>query len=317
MHYTSFVERKELKRMEIITVVPRGYCKGVVRAITLAKETAQKYPNQPITMLGMIVHNRHVVEACEHLGIHCVEEKGKTRLELLDKINEGIVIFTAHGVSDAVYQKAIQKGLTVVDASCDDVTKTQSIVKNYLKKDFDIIYIGKLNHPEAEAVLAISSRVHFVTNIHDINQLPLFNKVIVTNQTTMSIKEIANLIEECKTKYPHLIIHDEICNATRIRQEAIAKLENIDCLIVVGDPHSNNTLKLKEIADNSGIKNIFLVETSNDLSEEWIENCKRIAVTSGASTPTYLTNQVIESLKNYEKKGVLLKTPIDYDHLLD
>lgn len=317
MHYTSFVERKEIKRMEIITVVPRGYCKGVVRAITLAKETATNYPNQPITMLGMIVHNRHVVEACQHLGIQCIEEKGKTRLELLDKINEGIVIFTAHGVSDEVYKKAISKGLTVVDASCDDVTKTQTIVKNYVNNNYDVIYIGKQNHPEAEAVLSISDRVHFVANEIDIKNLPMFENVIITNQTTMSISEISNLIEICKQKYPQIVIFDEICNATRIRQEAIEKLVDVDCLIVVGDPHSNNTLKLKEIAKNAYIKNIYLVETSNDLCIEWLTNKNRIAVTSGASTPTYLTNQVIESLKYFEKNGVLLKNPIDYNHLLD
>lgn len=303
--------------MEIIPVTPRGYCKGVVRAINLAKQTAKQYPNEKITMLGMIVHNKYVVEACEKLGILCVEEKGKTRLDLLDKIDSGVVIFTAHGISDEVYQKAIEKNLIVVNASCDDVTKTQAIVKEYLNQDYEVIYIGKKFHPEAEAVIAISSHVHFVETLDDIQQLPTFSKVMITNQTTMSIKEIYTLIEACKEKYPSIIVLDEICNATRIRQEAIEKLTDTDCLFVVGDPKSNNSNKLKEIALLNGIPQVHLIETSNEIQKNWLEGCDRIAITSGASTPTYLTNQVIEVLKHYSKTNELLHLAIDIDHLLD
>lgn len=303
--------------MEIIPVTPRGYCKGVVRAINLAKETAKKYPNKPIAMLGMIVHNKYVVEACEKLGIRCVEEKGKTRLELLDKIHSGVVIFTAHGISDEVYNKAIQKGLIVVNASCDDVTKTQTIVKEHLNQGYEVLYIGKKNHPEAEAVIAISNHVHFIESLDDIHALPSFNQVMITNQTTMSIKEIFTLIEACKEKYPNIKVLDEICNATRIRQEAIEKLENIDCLIVVGDPKSNNSNKLKEIALLHDIPQVYLVETSNEIQKKWLEGCDRIAITSGASTPTYLTNQVIQVLKHYSETHELEHLAIDIHHLLD
>lgn len=303
--------------MEIIPVIPRGYCKGVVRAINLAKETAQKYPNTPITMLGMIVHNQYVVEACEKLGIHCIEEKGKTRLELLDKINDGIVIFTAHGVSEEVIKKAQQKGLITIDASCDDVTKTQSIVKDYLENNYDVLYIGKKNHPEAEAVVAISPHVHFIETEQDLDNLPSFNKVMITNQTTMSIFEIYKILEACKQKYADVEILDEICNATRIRQEAIMKLENIDCLLVVGDPKSNNSNKLKEIALERNIPSVYLLETAKDVEEEWIKDKNRIAVTSGASTPTYLTNQVIKMLQHYAETTELIKPEIDINQLLD
>ncbi|MEG0076317.1 4-hydroxy-3-methylbut-2-enyl diphosphate reductase [Anaerorhabdus sp.] len=303
--------------MEIIPVTPRGYCKGVVRAINLAKKTALEYPNEMIFMLGMIVHNKYVVEACELLGIQCVEEKGKTRLELLDKIHSGVVIFTAHGISDEVYQKAIEKGLIVVNASCDDVTKTQIIVKEYLEKDYEVLYIGKKFHPEAEAVIAISDHVHFIESKDDINQLPDYPQVMVTNQTTMSIKEIYSIIEACKAKYKHIVILDEICNATRIRQEAIEKLTDTDCLFVVGDPKSNNSNKLKEIALLNGIPHVYLIETSNDIQKNWLEGCDRIAITSGASTPTYLTNQVIEVLKHYSESNELLHLDIDMNHLLD
>ena len=299
--------------MEIIPVIPRGYCKGVVRAINLA----QKYPNTPITMLGMIVHNQYVVEACEKLGIYCIEEKGKTRLELLDKINDGIVIFTAHGVSEEVIKKAQQKGVITIDASCDDVTKTQSIVKDYLENNYDVLYIGKKNHPEAEAVVAISPHVHFIETEQDLDNLPSFNKVMITNQTTMSIFEIYKILEACKQKYADVEILEEICNATRIRQEAIMKLENIDCLLVVGDPKSNNSNKLKEIALERNIPSVYLLETAKDIEEEWIKDKNRIAVTSGASTPTYLTNQVIKMLQHYAETTKLIKPEIDINQLLD
>lgn len=312
-----FLDTERNVEMEIIPVIPRGYCKGVVRAINLAKQTAHKYPNTTITMLGMIVHNKYVVEACEQLGIQCVEEKGKTRLELLDKIKSGVVIFTAHGISEEVYHKAIEKGLIVVDASCDDVTKTQLIVKEYLSKGYEVLYIGKKHHPEAEAVIAISEHVHFIENENDLVNLPKYNKIMVTNQTTMSIIEIYKVLEAAKEKYPNIEILDEICNATRIRQEAIEKLENIDCLFVVGDPKSNNSNKLKEIAIEHNIPNVYLIETSNDIKEEWLKDANRVAITSGASTPTYLTNQVIQSLNNYASTNKLLHLKIDIKHLLD
>ena len=139
--------------MEIIKVVPRGYCQGVVRAIQTAEKTARENSGQPIHMLGMIVHNRFVVEACEKLGIHCLEARGKTRLELLDEIDHGTVIFTAHGVSDAVYEKAAAKGLHIVDATCPDVRKTHDLIRDHVAHG-DVLYIGKKNHPEAEGALA-------------------------------------------------------------------------------------------------------------------------------------------------------------------
>ncbi len=317
MHYTSFIDRKETKKMEIIPVVPRGYCKGVVQAINLAKETVVNYPNQRITMLGMIVHNQYVIDACEHLGINCVSDKGKTRLELLDLIEDGVVIFTAHGVSDAVYEKAREKGLILVDASCSDVMRTKNLVGDYLQKDFDVIYIGKKNHPESEAILSLSNRVHLITSLEEIEILPPFKKVMLTNQTTMSILEISSLINSCNQKYPHIVILEEICQATRIRQEAVQKLTNIDCLIIVGDPHSNNTNKLKELGEQANIPKIHLIETANHLVPSWFNDVHRVAVTSGASTPTLLTNQVLASLESFSKHGEFPTLSIDFKKLLD
>lgn len=301
--------------MEIIPVVPRGYCKGVYRAIKIAKETVKLYPDQPIYMLGMIVHNRFVVEACEHYNIRCIEDKDLTRMELLDKIDKGVVIFTAHGVSLEVKAKAQTKGLIIVDASCEDVLKTHQIILEHIPNG-DCIYIGKKHHPEAEGACGLGSNIYLVSNMEDIDKLPRLHNVLITNQTTMSIIEIQKLIDHALGKYPDAKVADEICNATRIRQQAILKLKDIDSLIVVGDPTSNNSKKLKEIAKQN-IPNIYMIETVNDLNEEMFKDVERLAITSGASTPTYLTEQIIQMIQEYDKTKILNKKPIEIDKILD
>lgn len=301
--------------MEIIPVVPRGYCKGVYRAIKIAKETAEQYPDKPIYMLGMIVHNKYVVEACKLYNIKCIEDKSLTRLELLDRIDNGVVIFTAHGVSQKVIDKAIAKGLIIVNASCEDVLKTHQIILDHIKHG-DCIYIGKKNHPEAEGACSLADNIYMISNKKDIDDLPKLHNVLITNQTTMSILEIQDLINYALQKFPSAKVVDEICNATRIRQQAILNLKDIDCLIVVGDPNSNNTKKLKDIAANS-IPKIYMIETVNDLNEEMFNGINRLAITSGASTPTYLTEQIIQTIKEYNNTHILNKKPIEIDKILD
>ena len=301
--------------MDIITVSPRGYCKGVIRAINIAKKTKQDNPTSKITILGMIVHNKYVVEACENLGIVCLDAKGKTRLELLDEINEGIVLITAHGVSDQVIKKAKDKGLTIVDATCVDVIKTHDIVKNHINNG-DVIYIGKKTHPEAEGVIALSDKVHLVSCKEDIDNLKELKNVLITNQTTMSLLDIDYLIKECLIKFKDAKVYEEICNATRVRQEAIKNLENIDVLFVVGDISSNNSNQLKNIALDSGIKKAFLIETSNDITKDMLNDVVSIGVTSGASTPTYLTTQVIDVLNHYIETKELIHLNVDISKII-
>lgn len=287
--------------MEVIKVIPRGYCKGVVNAIQLAKKTAEQYKDTPIYVLGMLVHNSYVMQALSELNIIAVDDKTKTRLELLDEIEHGIVIFTAHGISNKVKEKAQQKGLICIDASCPDVVKTQNIVSEYLSKEFDVLYIGKPHHPEAEAVVSLSEHVHLISKKEDIENIPYLEKVFVTNQTTMSIFDIQELFQTIKDRFPHAVFCEEICNATRIRQQAVADLKNkdIDVLYVVGDKYSNNSNRLAQIALDQGIKNVYLIDDVTNIQDEQLENVNRVAVTAGASTPTYLTTQVIEYLETY------------------
>jgi len=281
--------------MEIITVNPRGFCKGVVKAIMIAKETAKQYPDQTITILGELVHNRYVVNALKEYRINTVESKGQTRIDLLDQVNEGVVIFSAHGISSKVIEKAKQKGLITIDASCEDVISTQNLIQSYLNQRYTILYIGQENHPEAEAICDIDKKnILFIKDLKSIHELNLeSSRIFVTNQTTMSILEIKDMLELIKEKFPQAVISDEICNATRTRQEAILNLVDIDCLIVIGDPKSNNTRMLARIGTNKGIKNVYQIETVKDLFEIDLKQYNRIAITAGASTPSYLVNQVI------------------------
>ena len=287
--------------MKILKVAPRGYCKGVVRAITLAKECAKKYPNQTITILGMLVHNRYVIEALADLHIKTIDDKTKTRMQLLDEIKEGIVIFTAHGISPQVKAKAKAKGLLCVDASCPDVMKTQAIVQAQIDQGRFVFYIGKKHHPEAEAICSLSERIYLIERAADIPTVPQAS-IFVTNQTTMSIFDIEQLFADIRKTYPHAIFSQEICNATRIRQEAVANLahEAVDILYVVGDPSSNNSNRLAQIAQEHGIPNVYLIDDVYGIQAEQLTNAQCVAVTAGASTPTYLTNQVIAYLENYE-----------------
>lgn len=289
--------------MEVIKVTPRGYCKGVTRAISLAKKTITEHPGKQIYILGMLVHNRYVMEALAQQSVIAIDDKKKTRMELLDVIPSGsIVIFTAHGVSPMVIEKAKQKNLVFVDASCPDVVKTQQIVRDQLNKGMEVLYIGKAAHPEAEAITSLSSHVHLITSKEDIEALPSLEYVFVTNQTTMSVFDVEVLFEVIKEHCPLAVFSEEICNATRIRQQAVVDLkdQHIDVLFVVGDTHSNNSNRLAQIANEQGIKQVYLIDNVQDIQHEYLRDAKRVAVTSGASTPTYLTTQVISYLEHYD-----------------
>ena len=285
--------------MEVKSIVPRGYCKGVVRAIDIAKKAS--HLNEPVYILGMIVHNQYIVNALEELGVHTIDIKGKTRLELLDEIDEGTIIITAHGAGDDVFKKAKKKGLNVIDASCLDVIKTHDLIKEKINEGHEILYIGKKGHPEAEGVLSINKeKIHLITKKEDIDHVDTNKKYVMTNQTTMSLYDVYDLCEYAKKVLPNVEIEKETCTATKIRQEAIKNIEDdVDIVFIVGDPHSNNTKKLASIAGEN--KDVYMIESINDLDIHVLKGKKKAAVSSGASTPTYLTNQIIQFLQQFNE----------------
>lgn len=302
--------------MEVKAIVPRGYCKGVVRAIEIAKKAAQE--NGPVYILGMIVHNQYIVNALEELGVHTIDHKGKTRLELLDEIDDGTVIITAHGAGENVFQKAKEKGLHIIDASCPDVIKTHQLIQTKRQDGYEILYIGKSGHPEAEGAISIDpEHIHLISSQSDIDQMDKREHYVITNQTTMSLYDVYDLCEYAKKTLPYVEIAQETCTATKVRQEAIQNIdEDVDIVFIIGDPHSNNTKKLASIA--SFKKDVYMIESLQDLDLNCLKGKQCAAVSSGASTPTYLTNQVIEFLKQFDETlpQTYQKPTIDKDKIL-
>lgn len=286
--------------MELIKVTPRGYCYGVVDAINMVRAVA-KDPEapRPIYVLGLIVHNHHVVEEMTQLGVITLD--GDNRLELLEQVEKGTVIFTAHGVSPAVKVRARDKGLYVVDATCPDVTKTHDIIRELAGLGYDIIYVGKKGHPEPEGAVGVApDRVHLVTRLADLDALTFGPdaKLAITNQTTLSQWDTQAVMDAAKDRWPQIQAYNEICRATQLRQEAIAQIApSVDLTIVVGDRRSNNSNRLVQVAKEKGGCEAYLVDNASEIDPEWLVGKKRVAVTSGSSTPTQVTRDVIRRLE--------------------
>ena len=301
--------------MEVVAIRPRGYCYGVVNALRVVKKAVKDHPKEKIHILGIIIHNKFIKEALDRLGVISVYDDNKSKMELLDTINEGVVIFSAHGIAQNVVDKALAKDLVVYNATCRDVLKTQDIVKSYLIKDYQVLYIGKKNHPEAEAMLSIDPKnIHLITNIQDLKNIDINDKCIVTNQTTMSIYDTKDIMHEIKKLNSSVIIINEICNATQMRQEALINLKNFDLLYVVGDHLSNNSNNLAKIGKNN-VNTVRLIESVMDIDDNDLKDIQRVGVTSGASTPASITQQVIDYLEKYPNTTSADRV-IDYDKLL-
>jgi 4-hydroxy-3-methylbut-2-enyl diphosphate reductase len=290
------------KAMEVIKISPRGYCYGVVDAMVMARRAAQnpELP-RPIYILGMIVHNHHVTDAFEDEGIITLD--GKDRLDILKQVDHGTVIFTAHGVSPEVRRVAKEKGLTTIDATCPDVTKTHDIIREKKEEGYHIVYVGKKGHPEPEGAIGVAPDVvHLVESLDDVDNLELdAEKILATNQTTMSQWDVNTIMQRIVEKYPQTEIYNEICLATQVRQEAVAKqAKDADLLIVVGDPRSNNSNRLAQVSEEIAGTPGHRIANISELDLDWLTGVKKIAVTAGASTPTPITKQVIRFLEQYD-----------------
>ncbi len=282
--------------MEIRKITPQGYCGGVRYALKLV-ETALNDPTiqRPIYMLGSIIHNQHVINSLISKGVILLEGPNQSRLELLEKIESGTVIFSAHGVSPKVKKRAIEKGLNILDTTCKNVERIHQNMEKYLAQGYTAAYIGTPNHPECEGVLGIDSRIKLISNIQDVSNLEA-SSLYVTNQTTLSADDTKEIYEQIRIRFPDAILDNTICNATTIRQEAMKNRNSTDLCIVVGDVHSSNTNKLVEVSKKSGI-NTILVEDLEDLKKYSFQNFKKISISSGASTPDELVDEIISYLE--------------------
>ena len=286
--------------MEVLKITPRGYCHGVVDAFRIAKRVREETAG-PVHMLGMLVHNTHATDDLQEQGIALVDQPD--RLRGLEHIKEGTVIFTAHGVSPQVKQRAVELGLKPVDATCSDVVRTHELVADLARNGYEVVYIGRKGHPEPEGVMGEApGKVHLVQDPADIEALDLHgDRVAVTCQTTLSVWDTEDLIGRVKARYPNAEVHNEICRATQERQEAaVEAAKHVDLVIVVGSPRSSNSLRLVEVVKKLGGKPAYLVDRMEDLELAWFKGAKKVGVTSGASTPTQLTRRVIEHLEAFE-----------------
>ena len=239
--------------MDVLKVTPRGYCYGVVDAIQLVKQVAQDPGTpRPIYVLGQIVHNHHVVEELSALGVVTLD--GADRLSLLEGVEQGTVIFTAHGVSPAVKIRARAKGLHCVDATCPDVTRTHDLIRELVAQGYHILYVGKRGHPEPEGAMGEApAHVILVETAADVAalQLPQTDRLAITTQTTLSKWDTAAVIAAAQARWPQIQVYNEICLATQLRQEAAVKFgQDADLTIVVGDARSNNSNRLVSVVQD-------------------------------------------------------------------
>ncbi len=285
--------------MVVVSLTPRGYCHGVVGAIKEMREILNnKSLPRPIYILGRLVHNEKIVNDFEALGIKTLD--GASRVKMLKSIKTGTVIITAHGASQAVYDLAEQKGLRLIDTTCKDVFTSQQTMKDYVAKGYHVIFIGKHTHPESETARSIDN-VHVVENVSDIETLNVPTSVVaVTNQTTMSLFDIYPIAEKLREKYPSLTMIEEICDATKKRQQAVYdQPSDVEHCFVVGDKGSNNTNKLKEVSLKAGIE-ATLIESVEDVDVAMLKSLNKVSVTAGASTPTQLVKEVITFLQQFD-----------------
>jgi 4-hydroxy-3-methylbut-2-enyl diphosphate reductase len=271
-----------------------------VDAFRVAKRVRES-TDGPVHMLGQLVHNTHATDELQEQGIRLVDPPN--RLAGLDQIAGGTVIFTAHGVSPQVKARAAELGLQAVDATCSDVVRTHDLVRGLVENGYEVVYVGRRGHPEPEGVIGEApGHVHLVQDLGDVERLDIpGGRIAVTCQTTLSMWDTDALIEAVRRRYPGVEVHNEICRATQERQEAAVRAAaDVDLVIVVGSPRSSNSVRLVEVVRKMAGRPAYLVDRLEDIDPRWLEGKRRVGVTSGASTPTRLTRQVIAHLEALE-----------------
>jgi 4-hydroxy-3-methylbut-2-enyl diphosphate reductase len=279
--------------MRVVLAQPRGFCAGVERAIEIVERALEKY-GPPIYVRHEIVHNRHVVERLRAKGAHFVDE--------IDEVPKGsVTIFSAHGVASAIEQRAADRGLPVIDATCPLVSKVHIEGQRYANQGREIILIGHAGHPEIVGTMGrINGRVHLISSPDEVAHLDVADadKLAFITQTTLSVDDTRAVIEALKARFPTIVGPDtkDICYATQNRQRAARELAGIvDVVLVVGAPNSSNSNRLREIAAE-GVPS-YLIEDARALDPSWLEGVSAVGITAGASAPAELVEEVITRLR--------------------
>ncbi len=280
--------------MQVVLAQPRGFCAGVVRAISIVERALDKY-DAPVFVRHEIVHNKHVVEDLKGKGARFVDE--------IDEIPSGAVtIFSAHGVARSVEDSAGIRGLPVIDATCPLVTKVHLQGKRYVSQGRTVILVGHAGHPEVEGTMGqIPGPVHLVQTEEDVSALPIQREapVAYVTQTTLSIDDTRGIIDAIKRRFVNVVGPEtnDICYATQNRQMAVRELTKIaDVILVVGAKNSSNSNRLREIGEEAGVPSYLLADGS-ELKPEWVRGAQIIGLTAGASAPEAMVQDVIASLR--------------------
>ncbi len=284
--------------MKVEVLEPKGYCSGVVRAIDIALKAKREHPNEKIYVFGMLVHNHETINFLKEKGIETIFETNKEAIENLQK--GSVLVFTAHGHDEKIEEYVLANGLTTYDATCPVVKGNIKTIKDKLLNGYKVIFIGKKNHPETNAVLSISKDIYlFDDTLLKNNYLSTNTNIFVANQTTLNYKELLDIHNEIKATFPHAKIINEVCSTTRLRQERIRNLsKDVDLVLVVGSTSSNNTMKLYGIAKELYGDKAILLESARDLDLQAIKNKKYAVISSGASTPIETIEAIEKLLKD-------------------
>ena len=278
----------------VLLAAPRGYCAGVDRAVVAVEQALEVY-GAPIYVRKQIVHNKHVVSTLERKGAIFVEET--------DEVPEGAtVIFSAHGVAPSVHEEAKVRNLKTIDATCPLVTKVHNEAKRFAKEDFDILLIGHEGHEEVVGTAGEApDKVILVDGVADVGNIKVRDekKLVWLSQTTLSVDETLETVSALKERFPLLIDppSDDICYATQNRQLAIKEIApKCDLVLIVGSKNSSNSVRLVEVALEVGAKAAYLIDYASEVENEWFENVETIGVSSGASVPEILVDELLDFL---------------------
>ena len=287
--------------MDIILANPRGFCAGVDRAIAIVERALEQH-GAPIYVRHEVVHNKFVVDDLKQKGAIFVDE--------LHEVPHGAtVVFSAHGVSQAVRLEAVARGLNVFDATCPLVTKVHVEVAKMRGQGREIVMIGHAGHPEVDGTMGqAQGGIYLVESVADVGRLTVRDpqRLAYVTQTTLSMDDAAAVVVALKGRFPDIVgpKKDDICYATQNRQDAVkAMVPKVDTVIVVGSPNSSNSNRLREVAANRGVPT-YLVDHAGELRPEWVAGKLRVGVTAGASAPEVLVRQVIVRLKELGAQGV-------------
>lgn len=287
--------------MELLLANPRGFCAGVDRAIEIV-ERALELHGAPIYVRHEVVHNKFVVDG--------LRKKGAVFIEEISDVPDGsILIFSAHGVSQAVRQEAENRKLTIFDATCPLVTKVHLQVSRIRAQGKEIVMIGHKGHPEVEGTMGQSENgMYLVESPDDVSTLQVKDEqnLAYVTQTTLSVDDAASIVAALKTRFPFITgpKKDDICYATQNRQDAVKMLvKQCDVVIVVGSPNSSNSNRLREVAENVGVP-AYLVNDENELKPEWFADNSRVGISAGASAPEVLVKGVVEKLEQLGAQNV-------------